>query len=466
MSTDRLSAIPSGSSGPDAAGRPWGLALLLLAGMGTLFFSSYGLANWLAGQRADVPYFYFEWERHIPFVPWTIIPYWSIDLLYGISFFLWRTRAGLLTHIKRLLAAQLISVACFIAFPLRFAFERPPADGLPGQLFTLLGGFDKPFNQAPSLHISLLVVLWVAYAMHLAPRWRWLLHGWFALIGISVLTTYQHHLIDVPTGWLVGWLCVFAFPLPAAMATTEATGVRVGVAASHRDPRAQSLARRYALGACAMLLVSLAALQVSVTVWLLLAWLALALACVALVYRAGRPDGFGKAQDGSLPMAAWWTLAPYLGGAFLNSRWWTRGHAAVSHVAERVWIGRLPTTREMQQASADALLDLTAEFPRLTSSRAYCCVPVLDLTVPSQAQLLIAVSQLAAWHDAGRTVLVCCALGYSRSALVVACWLATHRGLTDAQAVRDLLHRARPVVLGPASMAALEQYIALGNRHG
>ena len=71
------------------------------------------------------------------------MPYWSIDLLYGLSFFLWRTRADLLVHAKRLLAAQLISVACFIAFPLRFAFDRPQADGVPGHLFTLLGGFDK-----------------------------------------------------------------------------------------------------------------------------------------------------------------------------------------------------------------------------------------------------------------------------------------------------------------------------------
>ncbi|MGT2433828.1 class I SAM-dependent methyltransferase family protein [Cupriavidus basilensis] len=114
-----------GAAVAPAEARPWGLALVLLAGMGALFFSSYGLANWLASQRAEVPFFYFEWERRIPFVPWSIVPYWSIDLLYGLSFFLWRTRAELLVHARRLLAAQVISVACFIAFPLRFAFDRP-----------------------------------------------------------------------------------------------------------------------------------------------------------------------------------------------------------------------------------------------------------------------------------------------------------------------------------------------------
>nr|WP_257993265.1 hypothetical protein [Cupriavidus pauculus] len=139
---DRAAATASADDVADdgPVGRPWWLAALLLAGMGTLFFSSYGLANWLASLRTDVPYFHYGWEHRIPFVPWTIIPYWSIDLLYGISFFLWRTRAGLLTHVKRLLAAQLISVACFIAFPLRFAFERPVADGLPCQPVGWLAG--------------------------------------------------------------------------------------------------------------------------------------------------------------------------------------------------------------------------------------------------------------------------------------------------------------------------------------
>lgn len=430
--------------------RPTGLAFLLLTGMGGIFFSSYGIANWIASQRAGVPSFFFEWERRIPFLPWTVVPYWSVDLLYGLSFFLWPTRPALLAHAKRLLFAQLISVACFIALPLHFAFERPHVDGLPGQLFSLLFGFDKPFNQAPSLHISLLVILWASYAIHVRRSWHWLLHVWFALIGISVLTTYQHHFIDVPTGLLVGYLCLFAVPV-----------CRGPTSAIKRDKQTARLARRYGIGAAALLLLSLFALQESLILFLLIAWTAVSLACVALVYKSGSPWGFGKRVDGSLPVTSWCLLAPYLCAAFLNSRWWTRTAPGASRIADGVWVGRFPTTAELRRTGAGAVLDLTAELPRLALAPAYRCLPVLDLTVPTQDDLRAAVSIIEAWHIQRSTVLIHCALGYSRSALVAAAWLSErHPELKDpAQILAKLLCVRPKIVLGPRNIAALTTYM-------
>ena len=137
--------------------RPWGRALGCLALLAPFFFISYGAANWLAAQRSDVGAIFFDWERAIPFLPWTILPYWSIDALYGLSFFVCASRAELDLHAKRLLTAQLGAVTCFILFPLRFAFARPAPGGLAGDLFDALMSFDRPFNQAPSLHIALCV---------------------------------------------------------------------------------------------------------------------------------------------------------------------------------------------------------------------------------------------------------------------------------------------------------------------
>ena len=227
------------------AGRPWRRALLWLVLLGPFFFASYGFANWMAGRHATLPVMAFAWEAHIPFVPWTIVPYWSIDLFYAISFFLCRQRLELDRHALRLFSAQVIAVACFLLWPLRFSFQRPEIDGVFGWLFDVLLGFDKPFNQAPSLHIVLLIVLWVKYAQYLQGAWRWLLHAWALLIGVSVLTTFQHHFIDVPTGLLAGWLCVWLWP---EQGTPPLRAWRMA-----RAPKRWRLASFYLLGAATLL---------------------------------------------------------------------------------------------------------------------------------------------------------------------------------------------------------------------
>ncbi len=149
--------------------RPWKHAAYALVGLGTFFLISYPMANWLASLRAHVGSIVFGWEQHIPFIAWSIVPYCSIDVLYVISPFVCATRAELGTHVRRLLTTQIIAVSCFILFPLRFTFARPETEGVPGLLFDALGGFDLPYNQAPSLHIALLVILWEFYLRHV-PR--------------------------------------------------------------------------------------------------------------------------------------------------------------------------------------------------------------------------------------------------------------------------------------------------------
>ncbi|PQV50724.1 phosphatase PAP2/dual specificity phosphatase family protein [Paraburkholderia sp. BL21I4N1] len=447
-----------------AVARPATFALkcLLLAGMGVVFFSTYGFANWLAGRHASVPSFAFGWEHAIPFWPWTIVPYWSIDLLYALSFFPWHWRDELLDHVKRLLTVQVISVVCFIAWPLRFSFERPAADGVSGALFTLLAGFDKPFNQAPSLHIGLLVVLWAVYASYARGAWRWLLHGWFALIGVSVLTTYQHHSIDIPTGAAVGCFALFLFPLRRGDGTSRLRAADEPIEAAVLA-QARRIARRYAALALMFLIAACVTIPHSPFAALLLGWIALAVLCVAIVYWRVDAALYQKNESGGL---AWVTSAlflPTVFGMFVNSRAWTFRHAAWSPVGHSVLVGRTPTRREARLARATAIVDLTAEMPgwaRRDPSIRYVCVPQLDLLPATLAQLQQAVAAIEMLHEQGHTVLVCCALGYSRSALAVAAWLAAHLPLHDAQAALALLREARPqVVVRAPGVALLQRYI-------
>ena len=194
-------------------GRPWKRASGWLLFLAPFFLLTYCGSNALAAHRHGVRSIVFQWERHIPFLPWTIVPYWSLDALYVFSVYVCTTRAELTAHARRLITAQAIAVLCFVLFPLQFGFERPNGLGFAGALFHTLWRVDRPFNQAPSLHIALLVIVWRLYATHVRSRARWLLHAWCALIAASVLTTYQHHVFDVPTGALVGWFSIRLWPV-------------------------------------------------------------------------------------------------------------------------------------------------------------------------------------------------------------------------------------------------------------
>jgi len=199
------------------------------------FVAAYGLANRLTSLRSDIGQGVFDWERAIPFVEWTIVPYLSICLFFAASFFVGSGRVELERHVARLLLVLTLSIACYAAFPLRFMFERPETSGAVGPMFELLKAVDLPYNRAPSLHISVLVILWTRFAPRLNGAWRLGLHLWFAAIGASVLTTYQHHVIDIPAG-----LAVATFSLAAT------AGPRLAWLQRLQNLRLPALARAFA----------------------------------------------------------------------------------------------------------------------------------------------------------------------------------------------------------------------------
>ena len=419
--------------------KPAVLWLLLLA---PLFFSTYGFATWVTSQRSDVGTLVFGWETHMPFWAWTIVPYWSIDLLYGFSLLLPNSRHELKQHALRLLSAQVIAVSCFLIWPLRFTFERPELDGVFGWLFAVLAGFDKPFNQAPSLHIALLVILWVMYQRHTQGLWRWLVHGWFALIGVSVLTTYQHHFIDLPTGALAGWICVWLWPVehPSPLLNARLT----------QDPKRRGLGIRYGLAALVLGILAL----VLGGGWLWILWPAVSLALIKANYGVLGASGFQKRADGQLTPAARWLYAPYLAAAWVNSRLWTRKHPQPDLIVDNVWLGRIPTTSE--QSPFKAIVDLCAELPMNPQGRAYQCIPVLDLIAPTPDECLQAAHAIERLRANG-PLLVCCALGYSRSATAVAAWLLHSGRAATVEHALTIIRTARAdVVLHPAHRQALE----------
>ena len=451
-------------------------SLLKLALIGALFYTSYGLSNHYAASLAYVPEVAFAWERNIPFWEWTILPYWSLNLMYAAAFFLCRNACEQNRYVARLVSAQIIATTCFMLFPLHFGWPKPPTDGLWGWLFDSLVAFDLPYNQAPSLHIALSIIVGAFYWTRF-PKIRLPILLWQSLIALSVLTTYQHHFIDMPTGALLGWLVLWAIPQHGVSpfrrpfgtqgrlktseasfceAKTNAVSFAKTSEASFREAKTSpatrsreiKIAMLYLAGAVLWALPSLFG-----GAWLWMLWVSVSLSVVAFAYLTGNAAVFQKQADGRLSAAATVLLLPYLAGVRLNMVYWLRGKAKTARVRDDVLIGSVSAISD----GLPAVLDVCAEYPRPRYRGTYRVLPLLDMVAPSENDLMQAASLLEALRRQHGKVLTCCALGYGRSAAVVLTWLLVYGGCRDLAQATAELKQARPqMVLPPETAKAVE----------
>lgn len=414
----------------------WRRGALWLAFMGLFFFLTYGAVNYFTSTRADVGVIVYAWERHLPFVPWLMLPYMSIDAFYAASLFLFRKRGALDRHALRLLLATIISLLGFLLYPLQFSLAVPKIDGFNGALQAALLGFDQPYNQAPSLHISLLIILWQCYASKLQSFARLALHLWFFAIAASVLLVYQHHFVDVWTGALVGVLCLYA--IPDAQFTWRLRRPTISM---------KKIGGRYALGATICLLLGV---LIFCKLWLaaaLLVWTALALYLVVAAYFGFDKQIFQRSK-GCIVWPAIALLSPYLLGSWLSYRYYTRSALKkASQIQPYVWLGAYPRVCAEPHQDWYAVLDLTCEFARPARASLYKNVAMLDLAPPAPSQLVRAVRWLDARYNesskAQNNVLVHCALGLSRSASVLTCWLAWRGHAANVEVAIHMLNARR-----------------------
>lgn len=184
-------------------------ALSASVGLSLLFLIVYGGCIWITSRRHDVGVFYFALERAIPFVPFMILPYMSIDLFFVAAPFLFSSERDLKIFVLRVASAIVVAGVCFLAIPLRFAFPAGRADGWLGLLFDWFRGLDAPYNLLPSLHAALLLFLIDVYVRHLRGLARVGVMVWFVLIGLSPLLTHQHHVIDIIGGFALAAGCFY-----------------------------------------------------------------------------------------------------------------------------------------------------------------------------------------------------------------------------------------------------------------
>jgi protein-tyrosine phosphatase len=424
-------------------------AICASAGLSFLFVTIYGWCNWITGQRQDVGTLYFAWEKGIPFVPLMIVPYLSIDLFFVLAPFFCRDRPELVMFSKRIAFAIIVAGFSFLFFPFRFAFERPHASGWLGGIFDWFRWFDQPYNLVPSLHIALQVILAEHYGRHSRGFWRAASNTWFILIGLSTVLTYQHHVIDVVTGLILGICCIYLI----RGETANVSGVG--------NPRIGLL---YGLGAA----IAFAFVLVSWPWGALLVWPAAALAIISLGYFRFGSRVFWK-EAGRLHWSARAILIPGLLGQQLSLTYYRRQCRAWDEVTPSLWIGRVLNHREANEAvraGVTAVLDLTAEFsePEPLRSLTYCNVPILDLTAPTIRQLRQMVEFIET-ESARGIVYVHCKIGYSRTAAATAAYLLqTGKAETVAEAA-ELLRQARPsLVVRPEVDLVLREFVSTAER--
>jgi len=418
-------------------------ALVVSAGLSALFLIVYSGCNWITAHRANVGTFYFEWERKIPFEPFFILPYMSIDLFFVGAPFLCRTDRELSVLAKRIGAAIIVAGICFLLFPLRFAFPRPHVDGWLGALFDWFRGMDAPYNLLPSLHAAFTLILCDIYFRHTRGFVRVAIMTWFVLIALSPILTYQHHLVDIVGGFVLAGYCFYLF--------RERTPALPVIA----NPRIGSY---YAAGAAFLVL-----LGAMFWPWgVLLIWPAIALGIVSIAYFRAGPIVFHK-TEGKLPWSTRFVLAPCLLGQYLSLLYYRRQCRAWDKVTPQVWIGGKLGRRSAKKALRSgvvSVLDLSAEFSEAKRFRKinYRNIPVLDLTAPTQAQL-VEMSEFIGNHSRNAAVYIHCKIGYSRSASAVTAYLIMSGKAKTAEEAFAMIRRVRPsVVIRPEVRSALSEF--------
>jgi len=410
--------------------------------LSALFIVVYGGSNWLAAQRVEVVTWYYAWERFIPFVPWTVVPYMTIDAFFVAAPFLCRGREELRTLAKRITFGILTAGTFFVLMPLTLAVERPLSDGWTAPIFAFLHGFDRPFNLFPSLHITLRTILGVHYARHTRGGWRVASNVWFNLIGISTVLTYQHHVVDVAGGFTLAALCFFLFR-ERQMGGVSVPNLRVG-------------------SYYAVVSIMLIAIGLMVPNALLLFWPALGTGLISAAYFGFTRNVYRK-KNGRIPLSAQLVLGPVLLGQRISCWWYRRKSERWNKVTPAVWIGAQLNNREareLKQLGVTAVLDMTAEFSErkeLLAGR-YLNLAVIDLTAPTQNQLRGAAEFIEREAAVGG-VYVHCKAGYSRSAAAVGAYLLASGRAKDPRECLLLLKGARPsIVVRPEILKALDEF--------
>jgi membrane-associated phospholipid phosphatase len=198
----------SSSAGQFLGWPGWGIfreALVLGAAQTFWWMTIYFGVGWLTGLRAERVRIHLDAELKIPFIPALILVYRSIDWMFPLAPFILRSRAEIRGLTLALGIVTGVAGVCFLMMPAEPAYPLQKY-GAWEPLYAWNQRIVLSYNMVPSLHVALSVVTLSAYSLRCGNVGKGLLVVWGAAIALSTLLTHQHHLLDVVTGLLLGWV--------------------------------------------------------------------------------------------------------------------------------------------------------------------------------------------------------------------------------------------------------------------
>jgi len=285
------------------------------------------------------------------------------------------------------------------------------------------------------------------YYTHLKGFLRWFSVAWFTLIVLSILFVYQHHFIDLPTGFLAGLFAFYIIP----------TKGKSRIPLNFISPKHLHIALYYLV--VSIVFTILAFKFSGLVLTLLCGWIALSMLFIASLYVLGHNPITFK-NNGQIKLAYWLVFWPYLLANKLSWKIWKKKVPAMVKIADGVWIGRSLETNDEKQIHQNGIKTIIDLAPEICDSspeginRHY--QPLLDLAIPNPKLIKEITDKISQAKEQG-DVFIHCKFGLSRSIITSCAWLIT-QGHSKDQAWK-IVSKAQPLCVDkPYVHIALELF--------
>ncbi|MFB9077212.1 dual specificity protein phosphatase family protein [Flavobacterium procerum] len=377
-------------------------SLLLLSY--TLFLIIYNSSAWYALHFEKSDSFVFSFEKYIPFISLMIIPYMTSGLFFTLVFFFCSSEKDLMLLTKRLNFTTIVSGLFFFLFPLKYSFFKPDSDfGILNHFYQFLVTWDSNYNQAPSLHIGYACIFWSVINKEFKSGWKTIVKVWILLLGISTLTVYQHHFIDIITALLLSCVTFFVFP------ENKERNYRIGIV--------------YFFTSLLFLLGAALSVESEIIYGILSLWISIVLFLIGNAYSNSNSQ-FLKKKDGSINILNKIVFFPYLITYKIIWLYFRKkSEHFASEILPQVYLGaRLKSNQATNFIDAKTyVIDLCAETEEnkyVRENANYFSFPFLDIGSIKREEQQIVLNILSSLYETikpDEKIFIHCLMGYSRS---------------------------------------------------